>query len=207
LRADVALVILATGRGASHRTESPLPEPLWWRSRSRSPGQATKIGFRPSLKTVVVRPSEELTVPFALDRTGQELERVIVRTDSAVDLRSDPTGFDLRRRGGLGTFITSDQIDARHAMETGQLFYGIAGVEVDRNGVVGIARGVISVHGACAGAQVFVDGVAMRPGAFSVNDVSIASIRGIEIYHGPATTPMQLRSSKTVCGTVAIWTK
>jgi outer membrane cobalamin receptor len=54
---------------------------------------------------------------------------------------------------------------------------------------------------------VFVDGVAMRPGAFSVNDISIASIRGIEIYRGPATTRMQLRSSKTACGTVAIWTK
>lgn len=168
--------------------------------------QATKIGFRPSLKTIVIRTTDEMNVGFALERSVQELERVIVRSDSAVNLRSDPTGFELRRRGGLGTFITSEQIDARNAMETGQLFQAIAGVEIDRNGVVAIARGPISINAACGGAQVFVDGVAMH-GAFSVNDIAIASIRGIELYRGPATTPMQLRSSKTVCGTVAIWTK
>jgi outer membrane cobalamin receptor len=155
---------------------------------------------------IVVRPNEELRVPFALDRSALELDRVIVRSDSAVGLFADPGGFDFRRRGGLGTVITSAQIEARHAFETAQLFQAIAGVEIDRNGNVGIARGVSSINIGCGAARVFVDGVPMQPG-FSVNDIQIASIRGIEIYRGPATTPMQFRSSGTVCGTVAIWTK
>lgn len=168
--------------------------------------EATTIGFRPSLKMIVVRPNEELRVRFALDRSALELEPVLVRSDSAVGLLADPGGFDFRRRGGLGTFITSAQIESRHAFETGQLFQAIAGVEIDRNGNVGIARGVTSINAGCGAARVFVDGVPMRPG-FSVNDIPVASIRGIEIYRGPATTPMLFRSSGTVCGTVAIWTR
>jgi hypothetical protein len=168
--------------------------------------EATKIGFRPSLKMIVVRPNEELRVPFALDRSALELDRVIVRSDSAVGLFVDPGGFDFRRHGGLGTFITNAQIEARHAFETAQLFQAIAGVEIDGKGNVGIARGVSSINIGCGAARVFVDGVPMQPG-FSVNDVQIVNIRGIEIYRGPATTPMRFRSSGTVCGTVAIWTK
>ena len=168
--------------------------------------QATKIGFRPTLKMIVVRPNEELRVRVSLDRSALELERVIVHSDSADGSPADPGGFDFRRRGRLGTFITSEQIEARHAIETAQLFQAIAGVEVDRNGNVGIARGASSINVGCGAARVFVDGVPMQPG-FRVNDVAIASIRAIEIYRGPATTPMQFRSSGTACGTVAIWTK
>jgi hypothetical protein len=45
------------------------------------------------------------------------------------------------------------------------------------------------------------------PQPFNINTVPPMDIRGIEIYSGPATTPTRLRSPKTVCGTVAIWTK
>jgi len=35
----------------------------------------------------------------------------------------------------------------------------------------------------------------------------VQSIRGIELYRDPGTTPPELRSDKTNCGTLAIWTK
>jgi hypothetical protein len=57
----------------------------------------------------------------------------------------------------------------------------------------------------CIGARVFVDGAAM-PQPFNINSVAIQEIRGIEIYAGPATTPPELRSVKSICGTIAIWT-
>jgi hypothetical protein len=37
--------------------------------------------------------------------------------------------------------------------------------------------------------------------------IDAQSIKGIELYRGPATTPPELRSPKTVCGTLAIWTR
>ena len=84
-------------------------------------------------------------------------------------------------------------------------------------GIVVIKRGEISFRdfylsrrdqkdaNMCIGAQVFVDGVPMSQ-PFNINSISPGLIRGVEIYTGPATTPSILRTSKTVCGTVAIWT-
>jgi hypothetical protein len=87
---------------------------------------------------------------------------------------------------------------------------------MDTGGIVVIKRGENSlrdVYGPggsqffhCIGAAVFVDGVEM-PQPFNVNTVNVSAIRGIEIYKGPATTPVALRSPKSACGTVAIWTK
>jgi hypothetical protein len=48
-------------------------------------------------------------------------------------------------------------------------------------------------------------GLATQP--FNINTISPQLIRGVEIYAGAATTPATLRTPKTVCGTVAIWTK
>jgi len=58
----------------------------------------------------------------------------------------------------------------------------------------------------CVGVQVFVDG-AMMPQPFDVNTIPPPRIKSIELYRGPATTPLELRSPKTVCGTLAIWTR
>jgi outer membrane receptor for ferrienterochelin and colicin len=177
-------------------------------------------GRSPDVSSSTTRPDEQLVVPIALDISSQDLPRVIVSGDSAATLLSDPSGFDVRRRGGLGTFVTADQIAARHFMQTIDVFRTIPGVEIDRNGTVAIQRGEISIKKVCAGAQLFVDGVPMAPGpaplnardgakstAFDINEIPVSSIRGIEIYRGPATTPMVLRTQNTVCGTVAIWTK
>jgi len=45
------------------------------------------------------------------------------------------------------------------------------------------------------------------PQPFNINQVALDRIRAIEVYRGAATTPPSLRSAKTNCGTVAIWTK
>ena len=93
-------------------------------------------------------------------------------------------------------------------------------MKVDTGGIVLIDRGVISYKRMlskattlfgdqfidCVGVQVFVDG-AMMPQPFDVNTISPKIIKGIELYRGPATTPLELRTPKTVCGTLAIWTR
>jgi hypothetical protein len=53
---------------------------------------------------------------------------------------------------------------------------------------------------------VFVDGTLVGEN-FDINSIPPSSIRGIEMYRGPATTPLELRSYATPCGTVAIWIK
>ena len=120
--------------------------------------------------------------------------------------------------------MTEEQIERRRAISTEQLFLAVPNVRVDTGGIVLIARGDISFRRTlfpnyskfpdpasdqfldCVGVQVFVDGVVM-PQPFDVRSISPKIIRGIELYRGPATTPLELRTPKTVCGTLAIWTR
>jgi hypothetical protein len=186
--------------------------------------RATRIGVKPVLKNITVAAHERVRVEVTLNPIAHQLTAVVVRADSTETAVSDPTGFQRRLRAGQGVFMTTEQIERRNATNTEQLFLQIPSVEVDTGGIVLINRGVISYKrmlfggGAqfsnpfgqqlvdCIGVQVFVDGV-MMPQPFDVNTISPKIIRAIELYRGPATTPLELRSPKTVCGTLAIWTR
>lgn len=178
---------------------------------------AIKLGYRQSLKVVTTRANEDLFVPITLAPAVNELPRVIVRADSTPSLLADPSGFDLRRRSGMGSYITAGQIEAKHLSRTVDALRSIPGVEVDGSGTVAIQRGEISLIAPCVGAQVLIDGVAIPPPQkgmkglgrmiFSPDEIPIESVRGIEVYKGAATTPMVLNTDRSACGTVAIWTK
>jgi hypothetical protein len=212
--ADAVVDVLSVGRA---RTDSagafrigPVP-----------PGtlivRATRIGYQPVMKMLTIASGEERRLDIAMSPATQQLPMVVVREDSTTTLLADPTGFDARRKTAVGGhFILEQEIAKKHITETEQLFHGIPTVQVDTGGIVVIKRGEISlrdIYGSggdqffhCIGAQVIVNGVEM-PQPFNINLVAPGDIRGIEIYSGPATTPTRLRSPKTVCGTVAIWTK
>jgi hypothetical protein len=181
--------------------------------------RATRIGYRPVIKMVTTLTGESITVTVNLDRSVEQLPTVLVRSDSSSTPLTDPSGFDHRRRNANGGYyILAEDIERKHLIETEQLFHGIPAVQVDTGGIVVIKRGQLSLRDlylapkdvnqftTCIGAQVFVNG-AMMPQPFDINTIALSSIRGIEIYIGPATTPVALRSGKTVCGTVAVWMK
>ena len=199
-----------------------------FRFSSLSPGtyflRATRLGNAPVLKNITVTADERVRVDITLNPIVHQLTAVVVRADSTVTALNDPTGFERRRRTEQGVFMTEEQIERRRAISTEQLFLAVPSVRVDTGGIVLIARGDISVRRTlfpnyskfkdpasdqfldCVGVQVFVDG-SMMPQPFDVNTISPKSIKGIELYRGPATTPLELRTPKTVCGTLAIWTR
>lgn len=175
-----------------------------------------KIGFRPVMKVIRLAVADSIDLDVTLGPTTYELTPIIVRERSSLTPLSDPTGFERRRRNSAGGhFITEDEIARSHFVESAQIFRAIPGLSVDRKGGIIVERGATTFIGTPCGnpalkagalsTVVFVDGVAM-PG-LSVNEIPISSIKGIEVYSGPATTPPELRSSRTVCGTVVIWTK
>ncbi len=181
--------------------------------------RVTRLGFAPALKLVTVRAGEELRLDFVLAPSAQQLDAVVVQADSESRAIDDPTGFDRRRRAGKGgIFVVESDIERRHPIATEQLFRGMPSIKVDTGGILVLDRGVLSLRDfylpqkdrdqfhTCIGMQVFVDGVAM-PQPFDINTISPSRIRAIEVYHGAATTPSELRSSKSACGTVAVWTK
>lgn len=177
--------------------------------------RAVRVGARPVLKNITVGERDQVRVDVRFDVAVQELSAVVVRADSSSSPLADPTGFTRRRLQGQGVYVTGEEIARRGVVRTEQLFYGIPGVHVDTAGIVMINRGATNIREVlgkpdprtdCVGVQVFVDGVAM-PQPYDFNAVAPGSIRGVELYRGPAVTPSELRSDKTVCGTVAIWTR
>ncbi len=175
--------------------------------------RASMIGYAPAMKMVMLVPRQELRLDLTMMRATQELPTVVVREDSSYSRLRDPSGFDERRRKSVGgEFITADEIERTHTIDMRTLFYGRPGVQVDTDGIIVIKHGEISIRDfyaggeSCVGAQMVVDGIAM-PQPFDINTITVSAVRGVEIYDGPATTPAELRTYKTVCGTVVIWTK
>jgi len=180
--------------------------------------RTTMIGLRPSLKVLSLGATEEIHLTVTLDAAVQELPAMTVREDSSrtPSLLSDPTGFDARRRNATGgLYILAADIEKKHLVETEEIFHGIPSIYMDTGGIVVVNRGVNSTRDLerkgdqfyhCIGAQVVLDGAPM-PQPFNINEVSLDRIRAIEVYRGAATTPAPLRTLKTNCGTIAIWTK
>jgi hypothetical protein len=137
---------------------------------------------------------------------------VDVKAESTEWLMNSLSGFDERRRHATaGVYLSAADIERKHQIDAEDIFRGIPFMMVDTGGIVVIKRAEISFldyhpKPACAGAQVILDGVQM-PQPFDIRQIEPSRISGIEVYYGPATTPSLLRTSHTICGTIAIWTK
>lgn len=168
--------------------------------------RAQRLGFSPIMKSVMFDGvhSQHLTLRFG--ETTAMLAPVLVR-DSAKMLR-EPTGFDQRRRTGHGLYLAEGDISRRHAQRVEHLLGQLPGLQVDSSGIVRSDRGRTSIYGDnCQdGVQLFIDGVPVSS-SFTLRNMSPDALRGIEIYRGVASTPVELRSPRVACGTVAIWTK
>ena len=190
--ADVALIGLGTAR-----TGVPAGAVLV---------RVQRIGFAPIMQSVVVDGTHPRHLTLRFGETATTLAPVVVR-DSGVAAR-EPTGFELRRATGHGLYITQNDIARRRAQRVEFLLASLPGLEVDSSGVVRPDRGRTSLFGDnCGdGVQLLIDGVAVS-GSYTLRNISPSSLRGIEVYRGIASTPVELRSPRAACGTVAIWTK
>jgi len=160
-------------------------------------------------------PLTQVNVEFGLRTTRdvvmghvQELSGITVSAPGSADLG----GFARRRAAGHGSFITEEQIAARNARTTEQLLETLPGVAVfvgkfALGAFISVDRGAITLQGTpCKGVAVFVDGTEV-PESFNVAQINPRDLRGVELYHGVGTTPPELRSTRTVCGTLAFWLK
>jgi hypothetical protein len=53
---------------------------------------------------------------------------------------------------------------------------------------------------------IWIDG--QKAPSMEIDDISLTDIEGIELYHGPSTTPFQFSTgSSNACGTIAVWSR
>jgi hypothetical protein len=144
--------------------------------------------------------------------------RVALRLNPALLEGVNVVGSDKRRREqveefyrraaqGVGTYFTRDDVEQRSSGAPSDLLRAMAGVRFVR---VPSGRGVrfptTSIGRRDCAPLIWLDG--QRAPGMEIDDVPLSDIEGIELYHGPSTTPLQFTSGAAVgCGTIAIWSR
>ena len=116
-------------------------------------------------------------------------------------------GFHQRRIQGIGSYVTRDDITARHANQLTDVLRMTAGVQVvrTRSGSGIRFTSSPSVRRDCP-PTMWIDG--QRAPGIEIDELPIDDIEGIELYRGASTTPPQFTyGSGAACGTVVVWTR
>lgn len=174
------------------------------------------VGFAPKRLTVALRTGEPRTLNVTLDKAAQTLASVNI---VGRGMRLDNTGFEDRRKMGLGRYIGPEEIERLRVFDTSQLLWTMPGTRVVWDGsenVLKFTRPAVSGVGGgsfndLCNPAVFVDGFAV----YDINDVRPYDVRGIEVYMDKSAAPAMYRTQSlkdgggrdTHCGVILVWTK
>jgi hypothetical protein len=172
--------------------------------------QVLALGAAPARTIVELPPGGRATIQIKIDPNAVALAPVSVIAERT---RVARTGFEERRKGGFGHFITSNDIERTHPFEVSDLFRTVPGMTVSRGEfrtIVTFQRGAgFGVDYRPCDPAVFIDGMQIRlDEAMSLDDwIRPGQIESIETYSGLAGVPPFARGLRLYCGVIVIWTK
>ncbi len=168
------------------------------------PGQydllALRLGYSPTSARVQMGDADTLRVSFSMQRVATALDTVAIKGNQ---LSWGLNEFEERRKLGEGQFMAQAEIEKRNVERVSDLLVMFRGIKVGDGGSVSNRRG----NGSCP-PQVYLNGIKL--GSNNVNDATIPKeLAGIEVYLGPATTPLQYKSTNGAgfCGVILLWTR
>lgn len=187
------------------------------------------IGSPPSTFSIDFATKAVRDSTLTVGRQAQELAPVAVVGHGTSTSLMETDGFEVRRRQGMGAFMTAQDL-ARYALpDLTQVLIGMRGVHIEYNTSTYASgrpmpymRGIADLQGSYCVPNVFLDGapfaIASGIGIGRVPDPSRFSeltsmvrpevIRGIEVYSSAGAIPPQYDYySSTGCGSVVIWTR
>ena len=179
-----------------------------------------RMGYAARSFTVDVPAGDTAEVMLPLEQSVSQLDTVTVE---ARRISSRLEGFEKRRKAkNGGWYVTRAEFEKQMPVEPSDLLRRAPGVEVVKSGVStmivsrrGTATTTPGAPGSLRGFQpafcavsIGVDGRVMDS-SFSINNVALSDIEGIEVYSGWSTIPMDYRGqlSNNFCGLVMIWTR
>ncbi|MBV6522500.1 MAG: hypothetical protein MNPFHGCM_02648 [Gemmatimonadaceae bacterium] len=165
-----------------------------------------QLGYQPVEQPVELSTRAPARVTVMMTKPAQVLNPVVVT--AAAEAGLDRVGFNMRRKGSGGTFITAEDVVKRAPTTLTDVFRTVPGLRVVPVGNDYQIESSRNVMGGCV--QYWVDGApweAMFPG-----DVDRLyppqEIGGIEVYQSGTNTPAQFQQAgKTSCAVVVIWSK
>lgn len=191
--------------------------------------RVSRIGYAPVESTVQLSAAEPFQADVELSRAPVAVSGVAARV-AAEEPGLAGTGFYRHRQMGLGTFLTSEDIQRTRAQQTSDVFRHVAGIRVVPTGARGHKlqsvrygmsmsntreNGAFSRRRASDGSgdgsprvcemMTIVDGVPVR--LDDIDDVRLQTVGAIEIYRGPSEIPPEYNHLGAACGVVAMWTR
>jgi carboxypeptidase family protein/carboxypeptidase-like protein/TonB-dependent receptor-like protein len=172
--------------------------------------QTLILGANPVRRTVDLIPNETLRIAIALDPNAVALAPVSVK---GIASRNTQTGFDQRRKLGIGKFITRDEIDRRRPFDLTDMFFALPGVQVS-NGqfgkVVRFGRAVgFGKNGNGCSPSLYLDGMRLVVDDYLPLDQWIrpTDVESVELYQGLVGVPPFARGMENICGVIVVWTR
>ncbi len=167
--------------------------------------RARRLGFTPSISTIVFPPNTEPDIEMRLSPAPDYLPSVQVREPRQV-FDSRLAGFKERSARGVGHFITRERLERLHSYRFTDVLREVPGVRMRtlRGGGT-----TISLRGSPCPPLVFVDGMPANAGVVDLDMFDLATVEGIEIYPGLSSVPAEFVTGRggERCGVVAIWSR
>jgi hypothetical protein len=185
-------------------------------------------GFEPvQIPELALEPNHatDLNIKLSVAHPSTQLEKITVTAERPVV--TAPYGnthkydqFLMRRKLGIGTFLTREQIEARPVSQTAQIFQGIPGLKVTQHGTSWFIHSVRCASqlngGGGPGSDnmdednpalfpiLFIDGFHVK-GLSTLQDINPSQIEAIEVYQGAAQLPGDAKGD--ACAAIYVWLK
>jgi TonB family protein len=168
--------------------------------------QVRRLGYRARSIAVVIESGATASLAVALVRLPQELDPVLVEASKQPSARY-LQGFYERRSKGHGYFVTREQLAARNWSELTDVLRSL--VPAVRITSSRMARNAVRLRGSRCAPLVWLDGAPAMAGEFDLDFISPETVSGVEIYPGPATVPVEFRSTRGLesCGVIVVWSR
>ena len=164
--------------------------------------QARAVGFRMASFEITLPTGTQVERVLDLEPQDVSLDTVRVAAAPSTDWRS-ADGFELRRKRGIGYFITQDMIEERQANSLTDILQIVPGLWT-------------SCRGGTCDVQMFASGKNCRPEYFldgypATNatgwDFPARTVGAVEIYRSLFEVPPEFQRSNLRCGVIAVWSR
>jgi TonB family protein len=168
--------------------------------------QVRRLGYRAVSVPITVEPGVTPSIAVTLARLPRELKPVLVEASRQPGARY-LQGFYERRAKGHGYFVTRDQLSVRQWTDMTDVLRSL--VPAVRITSSRMARNAVRLRGSRCAPLVWLDGAPAMAGEFDLDVISPETVSGIEIYPGPATVPVEFRSTRGLeaCGVIVVWSR
>jgi TonB family protein len=168
--------------------------------------QVRRLGYRAASLPITIERGATASVTVTLARLPRELDPIVVEASRQPSVRY-LKGFYERRSKGHGYFLTRDQISTRHWSDMTDVLRSL--VPAVRITSSRMARNAVRLRGNRCAPLVWLDGAPAMAGEFDLDVIRPETVSGIEIYAGPATVPVEFRSTRGLeaCGVIVVWSR